>query len=47
MKSNWKSVLSVMVQEDHSEDMPLEHRALEHDGKKQVMRGSGKEHPWE
>lgn len=24
MKSNWKSVLPVMVQEDHSEDVPLD-----------------------
>lgn len=47
MESNWKRVLSVMVQEEHSRDVPLEHRALEHYGKKQAMRGSGKEHPRE
>lgn len=47
MKSNWKSGFSVMVQEDYTRDMPLDHRALGHDGKKRAMRGSGKEHPRE
>lgn len=47
MESNWKSVLFVMVHEEHSEDVLLEHRALKHDGKKQAMKGSGKEHPRE
>lgn len=46
IKRNLEGMLFAMVQEDHFEEVTLEHRAQEHEEKRQAMKGSRERAFW-